>query len=213
MALQHPRPSSLHCRCGMAEDRPHATEPCPRSSGQAHGQQACPELRLTGKRPLCRRFIRTTRGPTRRCCQHSHWSHARVGRMSRPPLRTAAKSSLGTDSLDGRASPQGWTPSQGHGAALHGGSSCKVRWSMLPRPQRAQLSAAHCPRRAGVERSTSSTSSFNASTGTASAWRRPPALLGRRPDATTGRLGPPEQPDSKQHNWRDGRNFRFLHLL
>ena len=30
--------------------------------------------------------------------------------MSRPPLRTAAKSSLGTDSLDGRASPQGWTP-------------------------------------------------------------------------------------------------------
>ena len=92
--------------------------------------------------------------------------------------------------LDGRASPQGWTASQGHGAALHGGSSCKVRWSMLPRPQRAQLSAAHCPRRAGVERSTSSTSSFNASTGTASAWRRPPALLGRRPDATTGRLGP-----------------------
>ena len=54
MALQHPRPSSLHCRCRMAEDRPHATEPCPRSSGQAHGQQACPELRLTGKRPLCR---------------------------------------------------------------------------------------------------------------------------------------------------------------
>ena len=52
MALQHPRPSSLHCRCGMAEDRPHATEPCPRSSGQAHGQQACPELRLTGKRPF-----------------------------------------------------------------------------------------------------------------------------------------------------------------
>ena len=64
MALQHPRPSSLHCRCRMAEDRPHATMPCPRSSGQAHGQQACPELRLTGKRPLCRRFIRTTRGPT-----------------------------------------------------------------------------------------------------------------------------------------------------
>ena len=31
---------------------------------------------------------------------------------------------------------------------------------------------------------------LNASTGTASAWRRPPALLGRRPDATTGRLGP-----------------------
>ena len=30
--------------------------------------------------------------------------------MSRPPLRTAAKSCLGTDSLDGRASPQGWTP-------------------------------------------------------------------------------------------------------
>ena len=64
MALQHPRPSSLHCRCRMAEDRPHATEPCPRSSGQAHGQQACPELRLTGKRPLCRRFNSTTRGPT-----------------------------------------------------------------------------------------------------------------------------------------------------
>ena len=75
-------------------------------------------------------------------------------------------------------------------AAFHGSSSCKVRWSMLPRPQRAQLSAAHCPRRAGVERSTSSTSSFNASTGTTSAWRRPPALLGRRLDATTGRLGP-----------------------
>ena len=64
MALQHPRPSSLHCRCGMAEDRPHATEPCPRSSGQAHGQQACPQMRLTGKRPLCRRFNSTTRGPT-----------------------------------------------------------------------------------------------------------------------------------------------------
>ncbi len=28
---------------------------------------------------------------------------------------------------------------------------------------------------------------LNASTGTASAWRRPPALLGRRPNATTGR--------------------------
>ena len=91
----------------------------------------------------------------------------------------------------GRASESpGMDTSQGHGAALHGSSTCKVRWSTLPRPQRAQLIAAHCPRRAGVERSTSSTSSFNASTGTASAWRRPPALLGRRPDATTGRLGP-----------------------
>ena len=64
MALQHPRPSSLHCRCRMAEDRPHATMPCPRSSGQAHGQQACPQMRLTGKRPLCGRFNSTTRGPT-----------------------------------------------------------------------------------------------------------------------------------------------------
>ena len=64
MALQHPRPSSLHCRCGMAEDRPHATEPCPRPSGQAHGQQACPQMRLTGRRPLCRRFESPTRGPT-----------------------------------------------------------------------------------------------------------------------------------------------------
>ena len=64
MALQHPRPSSLHCRCRMAEDRPHATMPCPRSSGQAHGQQACPELRLTGKRTFCGRFNSTTRRPT-----------------------------------------------------------------------------------------------------------------------------------------------------
>ena len=109
------------------------------------------------------------------------WARGVVGRQLKVPQGRTL----------GRASEsQGWTPSQGHGAALHGGSSCKVRWSMLPRPQRAQLSAAHCPRRAGVERSTSSTSSFNASTGTASAWRRPPALLGRRPDATTGRLGP-----------------------
>ena len=64
MALQHPRPSSPHCRCRMAEDRPHATMPCPRSSGQAHGQQACPELRVTGKRTFCGPFNSTTRGPT-----------------------------------------------------------------------------------------------------------------------------------------------------
>ena len=78
MALQHPRPSSLHCRCRMAEDRPHATEPCPRSSGQAHGQQACPELRLTGKRPLCRRFNSTTRGPT--LSRSREWAHP-VGKV------------------------------------------------------------------------------------------------------------------------------------
>ena len=51
MALQHPRPSSLHCRGRTAEDRPRAAEPCPRSSGQAHGQEACPHMRLMGKRP------------------------------------------------------------------------------------------------------------------------------------------------------------------
>ena len=58
--------------------------------------------------PLAARCARHRRWCPR-CCQHSHWSHARVGRMGRPPLRTAAKSSPGTDSLDGRASPQGWT--------------------------------------------------------------------------------------------------------
>jgi len=58
--------------------------------------------------PLAARCARHRRWCPR-CCQHSHWSHARVGRMGRPPLRTAAKSSPGTDILDGRASPQGWT--------------------------------------------------------------------------------------------------------
>ena len=80
MALQHPRPSSLHCRCRMAEDRPHATMPCPRSSGQAHGQQACPELRLTGKRPLCRRFESPTRGPTHRLKNQSYCVPRPTGR-------------------------------------------------------------------------------------------------------------------------------------
>ena len=87
MALQHPRPSSLHCRCGMAEDRPHATEPCPRSSGQAHGQEACPQMRLTGKRPLCRRFNSTTRGPTQPLLNASEGA----GPQSAPD-KTSAKS-------------------------------------------------------------------------------------------------------------------------
>ena len=52
--------------------RPRAAEPCPRSSGQAHGQEACPQMRLTGKRPLCRRFESPTRGPTR-CLLNSRY--------------------------------------------------------------------------------------------------------------------------------------------
>ena len=95
--LQHPRPSSLHCRCRMAEDRPHATEPCPRSSGQAHGQQACPELRLTGKRPLCRRFKSTTRGPTPQLTSCSRPSLPPLGPGPRGPRTTLhALPSLGT---------------------------------------------------------------------------------------------------------------------
>ena len=80
--------------------------------------------------------------------------------------------------------------SQDHGAALHGSSSCQVRCCTVQRPQCALLSAADHPRRAGVERSTSSTSSFIASTGTAAACRRPPAQLRRRADATADHMGP-----------------------
>ena len=80
--------------------------------------------------------------------------------------------------------------SQDHGAALHGSSSCQVRCCTVQRPQCALLSAADHPRRTGVERSTSSTSSFIASTGTAAACRRPPAQLRRRADATADHMGP-----------------------
>ena len=80
--------------------------------------------------------------------------------------------------------------SQDHGAALHGSSSCQVRCCTVQRPQCALLSAADHPRRAGVERSTSSTSSFIASTGTAAVGRKPPAQLRRRADATAGHMGP-----------------------
>ena len=80
--------------------------------------------------------------------------------------------------------------SQDHGAALHGSSSCQVRCCTVQRPQCALLSAADHPRRTGVERSTSSTSSFIASMGTAAACRRPPAQLRRRADATADHMGP-----------------------
>ena len=80
--------------------------------------------------------------------------------------------------------------SQDHGAALHGSSSCQVRCCTVQRPQCALLSAADHPRRAGVERSTSSTSAFIASTGTAAVGRKPPAQLRRRADATAGHMGP-----------------------
>ena len=91
----------------------------------------------------------------------------------------------------GRASESpGMDSSQDHGAALHGSSSCQVRCCTAQRPQCALLSAADHPRRTGVERSTSSTSSFIASTGTAAACRRPPAQLRRRADATADHTGP-----------------------
>ena len=80
--------------------------------------------------------------------------------------------------------------SQDHGAALHGSSSCQVRCCTVQRPRCALLSATDYPRRTGVERSTSSTSSFIASTGTAAACRRPPAQLRRRADATADHMGP-----------------------
>ena len=109
------------------------------------------------------------------------WARGVVGRQLKVPQgRTLgrASESPGMDTLarPWRSSP--WLQKlQGSLEHAPAASACSAECCALPAARRSRPS-------------TSSTSPFNASTGTTSAWRRPPALLGRRPDATTGRLGP-----------------------
>ena len=118
-----------------------------------------------------------------------HWSHARVGGMGTRRCGTAAESSPGTDAWTGERVPR-----DGHLARS---------WRSSPWLQQLQGSLEHAPAASACSAECCALPAARrsravdiveiflfASTGTASAWRRPPALLGRRPDATTGRLGP-----------------------
>ena len=109
------------------------------------------------------------------------WARGVVGRQLKVPQgRTLgrASESPGMDTLarSWRSSPW-WQQLQGSLEHAPAASACSAECCALPAARRSRPS-------------TSSTSPFNASTGTTSAWRRPPSLLGRRLDATTGRLGP-----------------------
>ena len=43
-------------------------------------------MRLTGKRPLCRRFIRTTRGPTRSVTSSGHLTSSHLHKVPASPV-------------------------------------------------------------------------------------------------------------------------------
>ena len=139
ITLQHPRPSSLHCRCRMAEDRPHATEPCPRPSGQAHGQQACPELRLTGKRPLCRRFVQTTRGPTRDDGVRAAASARQGLTCRRPAAERCATAARAARRSSARGAPSAAGPRTPRRGSPRGGLAFSSRRGVRPGSSRVHL--------------------------------------------------------------------------